>query len=123
MATSRKQLRAEMRDKIMDIAIKHFADDGEEVLRVKSNEFAFPITDSEGNEDFVVINIKIPTGAEKGTEPYDGYACAQEYEMKIKSKAEAAIEKEKKKAEKIAKDELRRANEAKIKLNHELVLS
>jgi hypothetical protein len=123
MATSRKQLRAEMRDKIMDIAIKHFADDGEEVLRVKSNEFAFPITDSEGNEDFVVINIKIPTGAEKGTEPYDGYACAQEYEMKIKSKAEAAIEKEKKKAEKIAKDELRRANEAKIKLNHELALS
>jgi hypothetical protein len=123
MATSRKQLRAEMRDKIMNIAIKHFADDGEEVLRVKSNEFAFPITDSEGNEDFVVINIKIPTGAEKGTEPYDGYACAQEYEMKIKSKAEAAIEKEKKKAEKIAKDELRRANEAKIKLNHELALS
>ena len=34
--------------------------------------------------------VKIPTGANKGTEPYDGYAMAEDYELKVKAKEEKA---------------------------------
>ena len=84
----------------------------EEVLRVGSNEIAFPVVDSEGNEDFIVLTCKIPTGANKGTEPYDGYAMAEEYEMKLKEKAEKAKKAAEAKAKKIAKDEAYRKKKA-----------
>ena len=81
MAKSRKALREEVKAMYVEALAAHYVENGEEVLRVKSNEIAFPVTDAEGNEDFIVITVKIPTGAAKGTEPYDGYAMAQEYEM------------------------------------------
>ena len=81
MAKSRKALRDEMKEVYLKKLIDFFKE-SEEVLRVKSNEIAFPIVDSEGNEDFMVITLKIPTGANKGTEPYDGYSMAEEYEVK-----------------------------------------
>lgn len=103
MAKSRKSLRDEMKEVYLKKLIDFFKE-SEEVLRVKSNEIAFPIVDNEGNEDFMVITLKIPTGANKGTEPYDGYAMAQEYEINQKLKAEKAKEQAKKKAEKIERD-------------------
>ena len=103
MAKSRKALRDEMKERYLKKLIEFFSET-EEVLRVKSNEVAFPIVDDEGNEDFMVITLKIPTGANKGTEPYDGYAMAQEYEINQKLKAEKAKEQAKKKAEKIERD-------------------
>lgn len=103
MAVSRKVerelLKANYLNKIMDV----FAVD-EEVLRVKSNEIAFPVVGTEGNEDFIVITVKVPTGANKGTEPYDGYAMAEEYEMKLKEKERKAKEAKAKKEAKIARD-------------------
>ena len=84
----------------------------EEVLRVGSNEIAFPVVDSEGNEDFIVLTCKIPTGANKGTESYDGYAMAEEYEMKLKEKAEKAKKAAEAKATKIAEDEAYRKKKA-----------
>ena len=89
MAVSRKQLREEVKTKYVEKLIEFF-NESEEVLRVGSNEIAFPVVDREGNEDFIVLTCKIPTGANKGTEPYDGYAMAEEYEMKLKEKAEKA---------------------------------
>ena len=80
---------------------------GEEVLRVGSNELAFPVTDADGNEDFIVLVVKIPTGANKGTEPYDGYAMAEDYELKVRAKEEKAKKAAEEKAKKIAKDEKR----------------
>ena len=59
-----------------------------------------------------MLTCKIPTGANKGTEPYDGYAMAEEYEMKLKEKAEKAKRAAEAKAKKIAKDEAYRKKKA-----------
>lgn len=65
----------------------------EEVLRVKSNEIAMPVVDSEGNERWVVLTFKVPTG-ERGGDGYDGYSMAEDYQMKQAAKAEKKAEKE-----------------------------
>ena len=54
--------------------------------------------------DYIVVTVKVPTGANKGLEPYDGFEMAKDYEMKLEEKAEKAKRKEKEKAKKIAKD-------------------
>ena len=71
MAVSRKVEREILRNTYLSEVIDYFADH-DEVLRVKSNEIAIPVVGCEGNEDFIVITVKVPTGANKGTEPYDG---------------------------------------------------
>ena len=76
------------------------ADD--EVLVVGSNELAIPVVDSEGNEKWVVLTVKVPTG-ERGGDPYDGYAMAQDYQIRQTAKAERAAERERKSAERKAK--------------------
>ena len=65
----------------------------EEVLRVKSNEIAIPVVDSEGNERWMVLTFKVPTG-ERGGDGYDGYSMAEDYQMKQEAKAERKAEKE-----------------------------
>lgn len=114
MSKSRTQLRTAVKEKYF-IILWDFLKESEEVLQVGSNEIAFPVVDEDGNEDFCVIKITIPTGANKGTEPYDGYSMAEDYAIKTKNKAEAKAEKEKKKAKKIEKDEKRRQAEKAIK--------
>ena len=104
MAVSRKVEREILREEYLKAIIESFLDKDEEVLRVKSNEIAIPVVGCEGNEDFIVVTVKVPTGANKGTEPYDGYELAEDYEMKIAEKERKKIEAEKKKAEKIRKD-------------------
>jgi len=104
MAVSRKVERELLRENYLNEIIRNFLENNEEVLRVKSNEIAIPVVGCEGNEDFIVITVKVPTGANKGLEPYDGYEMAQDYEMKIAEKERKKIESEKKKAEKIRKD-------------------
>ena len=114
MAKSRKALREEVKAVYVADLAAYFEEKGEEVLQVKSNELAIPVVDAEGNEDFIVLTVKIPTGANKGTEPYDGYAMAQEYEMKQVEKAAKAKEAAEKKVAKIKRDAERRAKEAQI---------
>ena len=104
MAISRKMEREFIRTKYLEKVAQFLYDMGEEVLQVKSNEIAIPVVGCENNEDFLVLTFKVPTGANKGLEPYDGYEMAQDYEMKIAEKERKKIESEKKKAEKIAKD-------------------
>lgn len=104
MAISRKVEREILRNDYLQKIIDNFLEKDEEVLRVKSNEIAIPVVGCEGNEDFIVVTVKVPTGANKGTEPYDGYEMAQDYEMKVTEKEQKKIEAEKKKAEKIRKD-------------------
>ena len=118
MAKSRTALRAEVKEKYINV-LWDLLKEKEDLLRVGSNEIAFPIVDSEGNEDFIVLKVTIPIGANKGTEPYDGYAMAEDYEIKIKAKAETKAKKDKAKAEKIARDEKRRKAEAEIKAKKE----
>ena len=104
MAVSRKVEREILRNEYLEAIILNFLEKDEQVLRVKSNEIAIPVVGCEGNEDFIVITVKVPTGANKGTEPYDGYELAEDYEMKIAEKERKKVEAEKKKAEKIRKD-------------------
>lgn len=108
--TSRKLLRDKLKRYYIEELTKWLENAGEEILRTGSNEIAFPVTDEEGNEDFVVITVKIPVGANKRTEPYDGYAMAEDYAIRQKEKAEKAKEKEKAKKEKIKRDEKYRKN-------------
>lgn len=103
MTVSRKVEREMLREEYLQEVINAFVLENE-VLRVKSNEIAIPVVGCEGNEDFVVITVKVPTGANKGMEPYDGYSEAESYEMKLKEKELKAKEKEEKKKKKIAKD-------------------
>ena len=91
----------------------------EDVMQVKSNELAFPVVDSEGNKKSIVIVVKVPTGANKGTEPYDPYAMKEEFDLKEKEKKAKAEKLAKAKAEKIAKDKARREAEANLKAKRE----
>lgn len=104
MAVSRKVERELLKENYLNKIIETFAE-SEEVLRVKSNEIAFPVVGCEGNEDFIVITVKVPTGADKGMTPYDGYAMAEEFELKTKEKEEKAKANAEKKAKKIKRDE------------------
>lgn len=109
MAVSRKVEREMLRESYLQSIMEQFKLSDEEVLRVKSNEIAIPVVGCEGNEDFIVITVKVPTGANKGTEPYDGYSMAEEYEMKLKEKAEKAKANAEKKKKKMERDaEIRR---------------
>ena len=113
MAVSRKVEREILRNTYLSEVIDYFADH-DEVLRVKSNEIAIPVVGCEGNEDFIVITVKVPTGANKGTEPYDGYSEAESYEMKLKEKELKAKKKAEEKEKKIKRDKERREKEKEI---------
>ena len=104
MSVSRKVEREILKEEYLKKIIEMFSAD-EEVLRVKSNEIAFPVVGCEGNEDFIVVTVKVPTGADKGMTPYDGYAMRDEYNMKLKEKEEKAKANAEKKAKKIKRDE------------------
>lgn len=119
MAKSQKALNDEIKAKYFDKIWSFLEELGEEVIKVKSNEIAFPIVDSEGGEKSVVVVIKVPTGANKGTEPYDPYAMGEEYELKEKAKKDKAEKLAKAKAEKIAKDLARREKEKEIRAKRE----
>ena len=107
MAVSRKVLREQVKSQYMEKLIQLLAEQ-EDVGRTGTNEFNFPIVDTEGNEDFVVVKITIPTGSRDGEE-YDGFGARNDYEIKLKEKAEKAAAAAEAKAKKIAADEKRRA--------------
>lgn len=118
MALSRKALREAIKTNYLDMVAKTLAESGETVLRVGSNEIALPVTDTEGNEDYLVLTFKVPTGSRDG-EAYDGYLMAQDYTMKLEEKAEKAKASAEAKAKKIAKDEKYRASQAEAKARRE----
>ena len=119
MAKSNKalcdELRAEWKKKIFDF-IEGL---GEEVFEVGTNEIAFPTTDSDRNERSIVITIKVPTGANKGTEPYDVYEMAEDFQLKQKAKEEARVKREQEKKKKIARDTEYRKKQAEAKEKRE----
>lgn len=104
MAVSRKVERELIRKSFLEKVSQFLAESGEEVLLVKSNEIAIPVVGCEGNEDYLVINFKVPTGANKGLEPYDGHELAKDYLFALEEKERKAEERKAEKAKKIAKD-------------------
>jgi len=74
----------------------------DEVLVVGANELAVPVVDTDGNEKWIVLTVKVPTGSRDG-DAYDGYAMAEDYRMRLADKAAKAAERERKTAERQAK--------------------
>jgi len=110
MAVSRKVEREIIRKHYLELVSEFLDSLNEEVLLVKSNEIAIPVVGCEGNEDYLVITFKVPTGANKGTEPYNGHELAQDYLHNLAEKERKAEERKAEKARKIAKDkEIREA--------------
>ena len=114
MAVSRKVERELIRTEFLEKVAQFLYDSGEEVLRVKSNEVAVPVVGCEGNEDFLVLTFKVPTGANKGTEPYDGYALAEDYIHNLAEKERKAKERAEEKERKRKRDEEMRKRKAEI---------
>lgn len=107
---NRKQLDEEIKLRFLEGVSEHLSNCGEEVLRVKSNEIALPVVDSEGEERWIVLTFKVPTG-ERGGDPYDGYSMAEDYQMKLTEKAAKAAEKDAKAAKNKAKAEAKKEAE------------
>lgn len=107
MATSRKALREMVKTQYMEMLVKMLAEQ-EDVGITGSNEFNFPVVDSEGNEDFVVVKVTIPTGSRDG-EPYDGYGARNDWDIHLKEKAEKDAKSAADKAKKIERDSKARA--------------
>ena len=117
MAVSKKSLHESLRKSYMDKITTFLADQGEEVLVTGSNEIALPCVDSEGNDEFIVLTFKVPTGSRDG-DPYDGYSIAEDFKMKSAEKAEKAKIAAEKKAKKIAQNKKMREEKAKAKAEH-----
>ena len=86
---TRKQLDDEIKVRFLEGVSEHFENVGEEVLRVGSNELALPVVDTDGNERWLVVTFKVPTGSRDG-DAYDGYSMKEDYEMNLAEKAAKA---------------------------------
>lgn len=100
---TRKQLDEEIKVRFLEGVSEHLENAGEEVLRVGSNELALPVVDSNGEERWLVVTFKVPTGSREG-DAYDGYSMKEDYEMKLAEKAAKAEAK----AAKAEKDKAKR---------------
>lgn len=109
MGKTRTALDTEMRVSFTEKLMEIFEPDA---VRVENSAIALPVVDSEGNDSWVEITVKVPKGEKiPNTKPvayagYDGYAKAQAYaedvERKEVEKAEKKAKADKAKAKKEA---------------------
>ena len=100
----RNELRAKYFEKI-----QNFMKESEDVLQVATNKFVFPTVDGQGEDQWIMITVSVPLGAERGAEPYDGYGEAEAFQMKQTEKAEKKRNADEKKAKQIAEREKKKA--------------
>ena len=112
-----KATRDALRNSYLEKLTDFLRSNGEEVLITGTNEFALPCVDSEGNDEFVVLTVKVPTGSRDG-EPYDGYSMAEDFTMKQAEKARKAEEAAAKKQKKMERDAKARAKKQDSKAAH-----
>lgn len=118
MAKTKAQLHEGIRNKFIEAVTNLLTEQGEEILRTNSNEIAIPTLDEDGNEEFLVLVFKVPTGSRDG-DAYDGYSMAEDYAMKVREKAEKAEKAKADKEKKIARDKAMREQKAKAKAERE----
>lgn len=100
----RNELRAKYFEKI-----QNFMKESEDVLQVATNKFVFPTVDGQNEDQWVMVTVSVPLGAERGAEPYDGYGEAEAFQMKQAEKAEKKRNADEKKAKQIAEREKKKA--------------
>ena len=110
MAKTAKVLNEEIKVRFLEGVAEHLTNVGEEVLRTGSNEIALPVLDEDGNEKWLVLTFKVPTGSRDG-DAYDGYSMAEDYEMKQAEKKAKAEAKAKESAKNKAKAKSKKAEE------------
>lgn len=110
MAEAKKVYREKVRATYMEKVSKFLESSGEEVLLVGSNEYAIPVVREDGEEDYVVLTFKMPTGSRDG-DGYDGYALRDDYAFKCEEKRKKEEAKRIEKEKKMARD--KKAREAK----------
>lgn len=112
---SKKSINDTLRNRYFSAVSKYLAETlGEEVLVTNSNEVCVPCVDDNGDDSYVVITFKVPTGSRDG-EAYDGYIAAQDYADKVAAKKAKAEKAAAEKAAKIARDTAAREAKAKAK--------
>ena len=114
MATSNKKLNDELRNKYLEVLKTFFGESGEEVLITGTNEICLPCVDSEQNDKFIQIVVKVPTGSRDG-DAFDGYSLAEDFQIKQNLKAQKKKEDEEKKKKKIERDKKLREEKKKPK--------
>ena len=119
MAKTKKALHEGIRNKYLTALTEWLTEQGEDVLRTKSNEIAIPCVDEEGNEEWCVLTIKVPTGSRDDGEAYDGYGIAQQYSEKVQADKEKAEKAKADKERKIARDKAQREAKAKARAEAE----
>ena len=113
-----KMANDKLRNEWTEIVKAFLADKGEDVLQTATNVIAIPVVDSEGEDNYIEITIKVPVGSRDG-DAYDAYERAQEFAMKQKEKAEKAAKDAEKKAAKIAREEAMSQQKAEAKKKRE----
>lgn len=105
---SNKALNDSLRSDYLAKVKESFEQLGEEVLVTGSGEVCMPCVDSEGNDKWVQIIVKIPIGSRLDGEAFDGYSAAEDWKMKQEEKKAKAEEAARQKAVKIARDKANR---------------
>ena len=105
-----------LRAKYLAKLIEMFKDD-EDVLRTNTGEIAIPTVDSEGEDNWVIISVKVPIGTRDG-DAYDGYSEAESFTKHLVEKEAKAAEAAAKKQKKIEKDAKMREQKAAVKAAH-----
>lgn len=115
---STKSAREALRAKYLKLISDYLAAQGEEVLATGSNEISLPCVSATGDDEYIVITVKVPTGARDG-EPYDGHLAAKDYADHLAEKERKAKAAAEKKAKKMAADKAAREAKAKAKAERE----
>ena len=112
MATiSTKTAREALRAKYLKTITDYLTEQGEEVLVTGSNEIALPCVSATGDDEYIVVTVKVPTGSRDG-EAYDGHIAAQDYADHLAEKERKAKAAAEKKAKKMAADKAAREAKA-----------
>lgn len=117
MAISKKAIMEKVRARYLTQVSEFLVQNGEEVMQIGTNEICIPIVE-DGEEGFLTFTFKVPTGSRDG-EPFDGYSMKEDFEIKMKNKAEQAQKSAEAKAKKIARDAKERKARAEIKAKKE----
>lgn len=112
MAVTQRVANANLRVAYTNMIVNLLIDCDEDVGYISAGVINFPVVDENGNDSWVEISVKIPSGSRDGT-PYDGYELREDYAIKQKTTAERKEKADAAKAKKIARDEAARSKKKK----------